>query len=479
MLLPLLLAAQVTAAPSPTAAAQTSELRLLRSLSGTRGTQVGSRFEVDDPRTVFTVPEDRQLLVYFEWEGAPGQYALEGRWKDPSGAVVLSSPLEYQARARRFGVYWSLGLPATAASGLWALEVHLGGRAVGTHAFEVRGGLSAASSLPPGVLYEKARHSVALVEGVGASGEVTARGVVTALDPDLVVGPFHVVDGSHALRITLPDGKRREFQEVGAWNRREGWAVLRVPAHGLTVLPPAAAPAPVGSRTFVIGAQEDGGRTIEEAEVKGEAALPAGRRAPRLGSGFPVGSAALTGRGELLGVVVGGQDAPEGRLALMSIDRAITPHGSILLSRSLLPAAPGATIVSLGQLAASGAFMRHLSPDRRHVISGVFAARVHRGGVVPMPTDQRDTYSRREQTVSVFIQWNPQEKRETTGTFEVYDPDNRPLVKSEPTKLKLKPNELFFSTWTFRIEQLPPETYRVDLSLEGAPVWRGWVRVTE
>jgi hypothetical protein len=472
------LAAALGMAPAAADVGPSAELRLVRSVSGTRGTPIGPRFEVEDPRTVFTVPDDRQLVVYFEWEGAPGRYQLEGRWKDPSGQVVLTSPAEHQATARRFGVYWTLGLPANAAPGLWALEAHTGGRLVGTHTFEIRGGLGTDTELSPGVLYEKARHGVALVEQVGASGEPKARGLVTALDADLVVAPFTVVDGASSLRVVLPDGGRRDVLDVGAWSRREGWAVLRVPGHGLTVLPAAGGPAAVGSRVFVVGAQEDGGRTIQEESVNGEVTLRAGRRAPRLGGAAYAGSAVLTGRGELLGVVVDTQVAL-GSAPIWSLDRPQMATGATLLSRGLLPAAPGEKSATLAQLAGEGAFMKPLSADRRHVTSGIFSGSVHHGGAVPMPTDQRDTYSRREKSVSVFIQWNPQEKRETTGTFELYDADNRRIVLSDPIKLKLKRQELFFSTWTFAVGGLQPEVYRVDLTLDGAPIWRGWVRITD
>jgi len=475
MLAPFLLA--VLAAAPPPEAEPPGELRLVRSVSGTRGTAIGPRYEVEDPRTVFTVPDDRQLVVYFEWEGAPARYRLEGRWKDPSGRIVLTSPADYQATARKFGVYWTLGLPENAMPGLWALEAHHGGRLVGTHTFEIRGGLGA-EPLPPAVLYEKGRHAVALVEQVAAAGEVKARGLVTAIDADLVLGPFQVVDGASSLRVALPDGKVRDVQDVGAWNRREGWAVLRLPGHGLTVLPSANGPAAVGSRVFVIGAQEDGGRTINEESVNGETALREGRRAPRLGGQALVGSAVLTGRGELLGVVVSGHVAL-GSIAMWSLDRPELRGGTTVLSRALLPSEPGGNFATLAQLAAAGAFMKPLSPDRRHVTSGVFAGSVQRGGSVPMPNEQRESYSRRQQTVSVFVQWSPQDKRESVSAFELYDPDNKRIVQSEPTKLRLRPRELFFSTWTFAVGALPPEVYRVDLMLDGAPVWRGWVRITD
>jgi len=90
--------------------------------------------------------------------------------------------------------------------------------------------------------------------------------------------------------------------------------------------------------------------------------------------------------------------------------------------------------------------LKPLSPERRHVISGVFAARVERGGTVPTPLDQKAVFSHAEGSFSVFVQWHPQEKRDAEGYFELYDSDNTLIVRGQPTKLKLRPRELFFTT---------------------------------
>lgn len=95
--------------------------------------------------------------------------------------------------------------------------------------------------------------------------------------------------------------------------------------------------------------------------------------------------------------------------------------------------------------------MKPLSPDQKHVISGVFAASVARGAAVPMPQDQRTTFSRREGQVSLFIQWNPQAKQDSVTRLEVFDSDYRAVVKGTPDKVKLRPGNLFFTTWTLGI----------------------------
>jgi len=72
----------------PTDVAAQSAVRLVRSTSGTKGSVQGSRYIVEDPRTTFYAGEDRQVVVYFEWEGAPRPHECKVTWKDPTGAAV-------------------------------------------------------------------------------------------------------------------------------------------------------------------------------------------------------------------------------------------------------------------------------------------------------------------------------------------------------------------------------------------------------
>jgi hypothetical protein len=100
---------------------------LVRSLSGSKGTQEGNRFLIEDPRVVFQAGTDRQVMVLFEWQGPPGRHRCEGRWKDPTGNVVFSSASEVEAPGPRFGVYWGLSIPDSVATGTWVLEAVVDG----------------------------------------------------------------------------------------------------------------------------------------------------------------------------------------------------------------------------------------------------------------------------------------------------------------------------------------------------------------
>src|SRR5713101_6018745 len=99
-----------------------SKYHLVRSVSGSKGTQQGGRYIIEDPRTIFYVPDDRQVVVYLEWDGPVGQHHLEA--------------------------YWTLLLAESAPTGLWTLEAHVDGEVAGTHTFQIVGAPRPANTIP-------------------------------------------------------------------------------------------------------------------------------------------------------------------------------------------------------------------------------------------------------------------------------------------------------------------------------------------
>ena len=43
-----------------------------------------------ESRSVFYVPEDREIIVYFEWEGAKGTHHCEGSVRGPAGQFATA-----------------------------------------------------------------------------------------------------------------------------------------------------------------------------------------------------------------------------------------------------------------------------------------------------------------------------------------------------------------------------------------------------
>ena len=109
--------------------------RVVRSVSGTKILDQGGRFTVEDPRTVFYAPADKQVIVYFTWEGPTGPHRFEGLWKNPSGKVAMTSDFDYAPDQTRFGGYFKMLLGDTPATGVWTLEARIDGETAGTHNF--------------------------------------------------------------------------------------------------------------------------------------------------------------------------------------------------------------------------------------------------------------------------------------------------------------------------------------------------------
>jgi len=64
-------------------------VHLVRSVEGAKGEQRNGSFVMTEPRSTFYVPEDREVIVYFEWEGIKGVHHCEGSVR---AALTGSSP---------------------------------------------------------------------------------------------------------------------------------------------------------------------------------------------------------------------------------------------------------------------------------------------------------------------------------------------------------------------------------------------------
>src|SRR6185295_16390248 len=119
------------------AQASQSKFRLVRSITGSKGHEQSGRYVIDDPRTVFKVPDDRQVLVYLEWEGTAGLHEFEGQWKNPAGKLVAVSDFKLEVRGRTCSGFFTLLLSETSEIGMWTLETRVDGENTGQHKFQI------------------------------------------------------------------------------------------------------------------------------------------------------------------------------------------------------------------------------------------------------------------------------------------------------------------------------------------------------
>jgi S1-C subfamily serine protease len=471
-------------------AADNPPVRLIRSTSGTKGSLQGTRFIIEDPRTTFYAGEDRQVVVYFEWEGRPGPRDCKASWKDPSGTVVLTSPFTYKAAGARFAVYWTLALPDSPRQGLWAVEAEVDGHPAGVYTFQIQATRGAEDArqparrvIGPAELYGRAQAATLTVEALDGRGGSLATGSGFVLDERLVLTAFQLIEGAAHVRVAPSAGDPVEVDELAAWNRRQDWAVLRTPPLGALQLPIDRSRSwKVGDRCWFLDTSQDGARVMADTGIVGAQDFP--QAGARLSIAAPVnprsiGAPLLNEYGEAI-AVLGGTLTPGLGVASPQIDRVhsllAAATNTMGVPLAVLPPVSAESGTKLAELAARGLFVPPLVGPP-NVLTGTIARAVEMRNNVPMPVDEKSEFRRSEGEAIAFLTLDPQEKRQGMAVFRIYDIDNRLVVQGRPTKLTLRPRQYSVTRWTFALGPLQPGIYRMDLYMDADPVWRTHFRI--
>lgn len=474
-----LLAATVDAAP----------VRLVRATAGSKGAVHGSRFIVEDPRTTFSADADRQVIAHFEWEGAPGTHECVLTWKDPTGAAVLVSPHTQKATTPRFSVFWTLTLPASPRTGLWAAEATVDGMPAGTLTFQIQSSAPAAAAsarrvLAPEEMYARAVSATIAIEALDAQGRTIHRAAGLPAGEGKVLTAFQVVEGAARLRVTgLPGGATIETDRVLAWDRKQDWAIVAAPSVVQTsVKADRARSWKVGDRAFFLEIGADGSRAITETTIVGAQDFP--RRGPRLliGNAFgplSTGGPLIDEYGDAIGILGGSLAPGTGSLthAFLSYSAASTTQ-SMAVPTVAIPLEPAGEGETLGALAARRVFPVPIVGPR-NVLSGTLARAIERQNGVPIAVDEKLQFRRSEREAVAFLTLDPQEKRDGMAAFKIYDEDNRVVLEGKPMKFSLRPRKYMVTSWPFPLARLTPGSYRIDLVLGADPLWRSWFTVVE
>lgn len=467
---------------------------VVRSLAGSKGAQQNGRYVIDDPRDVFYVPADQHVIVYFEWEGPLGDHHFEGLWKNPAGKAVVISDFSYKATTKRFGGYWTLDLTEAIEPGMWSLEAHVDGEVTGTHTFQVVAAAKPAAAetarhqRSPAEIYKTTLAAIVSIDRLGTKGERSGAASGFFVADGLVLTAFQVINGASRLRITLPDGRKLETDQVAGWNRWQDWALLKVDASAPVKLERAPANSwAVGDRCFTVDVPAEGNRIIVDENIVGMHAFP--QAGDRLNlSAMPLapatGSPVLNEYGEVIGVL-GGSVLPG--LVVRSLsdpgsDFAPLREGSLATPITLVPsAAPGESARTLDQLAAANEFVPPVlkPPSLLYGVLSLPGKQPKGKGELPSIANQKSEFSRRDGQVQLQLVWNPTEKGNSEITLVVYDMNNRAVVKSPPTRVKFSSGQSFTSTWNFNLSTLVPGTYRVDVLQGSVPLWRNYFRFIE
>jgi hypothetical protein len=188
----------------------------------------------------FVFPQDKDLIVYFEWEALPGSHTLTGVWKGPDGRTAsISSDIKIDTTTSELNAYWIYNLAATMATGIWTLEVRLDGQPAGSHSFELvipeqpkenSRPLSPASPEPPTLdeLYKSAVRSVVWVHKLDEAGRRIDTGSGFVIAANCVATAFQAIDSATHLEVEFAGGRRVATDEIWAWQRLEDWTLIKV-----------------------------------------------------------------------------------------------------------------------------------------------------------------------------------------------------------------------------------------------------------
>ena len=502
--MPCLLLCCLTIAAVPDAHAQAggvqaegARFRLIRSVSGSKGTPQGGRFAMEDPRTIFYLPEDRQVIVYAEWDGPVGKHHIEGFWKSPAGKTAALTDFDYDAKLNRFGAYFTLSLNGSMELGAWSLEAHVDGEVAGTHSFQILAGKSPGDALPsrkmltPSQLYDQAVRSTFIVEAFDRTGQKFRIGSAFLLDPTLLITAFEVIDGASKIHLTGPDGSQFDTDQVLAWNRREDWAVLKASPTKPSALKRASADSwSIGDTCFYLDIAPEGNRVATNVSIDGKNDFPGSGMRLSI-SAAPtdraVGSALLNEYGEVIGLV-GGAVIPGTSATnfLETLSRLPTAAGTVYLRGGL--AVPIAAIttradssgVPLSALETKGEFISPVTASR-NVLYGQLARSLSKDGL-PSPLDRGAIFSKRDPKIYIYVSWEGREKTKGLLTMRVFDIDNHLLnrnVLEKPMKFSLGRNDSRTTTWEIPTGPLSPGIYRIDIWLDDAPAWRTFFRLSD
>jgi hypothetical protein len=461
---------------------QQPPLHVLKIVGGPSGAESDGTFVFQEERSVFNRAADREVIVYFLWDGTPGPHKMVGHWRSPDGGQASMSTIDYVAKERRFAAYWRLPISPGMTLGTWSIEASVDGQPAGRFTFEITDQPVAPApvkrALSHGELFERLNRVFVLLHRTNASGRDLDVAAGLAGARGLIYTAMAAIDDVDRVRAVLPGATSQDVSAALAWHRRHEWAVLessagRTPAEPLAVA--AAEATRVGDRCFSMEGGLSGGRSLVEGAITGMARAAAD--APMFlatfsnGVGTP-GAPVLNEYGELIGIIGAGTPGATRLYDLLRLRAQL--RGTPIVPFSLVRLRPDAPAVPLAELRARHELIAALWGEE-HVQSGGFARSIGRSPVGPV--DQRDDFSARDKSFVIFVTWNPVERLRGLTKARLYDADNRIIVESKPKKSDLRKRQPTFSVWEMPAT-FAPGSYRAEILLDDRPMWRGFVQIT-
>lgn len=466
-----------------------AQFRIVRSICGSSGSQESDRFVVRDPRSIFYLPEDKQVVVYLELEGPVGSHRLEGFWKNPAGKVASLSDFSYTSKERVFSSHFTLAILESAATGTWSLEVHVDGELLSEIKFQLTAGIRADQPtqlqklLSPAEIFKLASASTVIIERIGKDRELLGTSTGFVARPGIVISTIEAIDGASRLRLTFPSGRQLETDQVLSWSRKKGYSVIGIDSVQTPALlfarenswnigdtgtfleiPP---DSPKGS--WVISEVKIIGKTLEgdRISLSGSASEKA------------MGGVLLNEYGEVIGII-GSPAYPWGISSNEVMAVGFTTrksHGMAIPIDivNLEQTSPS----TLGKLALAGELLLPIS-NRIPILYAQLTHRIEKGETRQWPVDNSSEFFRRDGKIGIFVMWTPKEKLKGIVDFFLYNDQNNLLASSRNrTEVNFKPDRQISTAWEMEVSRLNPGIYRIDVQISGVPYWRKFFRIAD
>jgi hypothetical protein len=475
--------------------ASTPQVRLVRGVVGAKGDQRNGGFVMTEPRSTFYVPDDREVIVYFVWEGVVGKHHCEGTVRGPNGQFANMSSFDYDAGQPRFAGYWKVPLSDSTSPGTWVFETHVDGEPAGQLSFQIVPGakpanLPVAPTLPTTAeIYKLAVSSSVGIDNLDPSGKSVKHGSGVFFEQGLVATSFRVVEGASSLRLRFSDGKEIRLEQLVAWNRRQDWAVLPVESVSSATLKLADGKSwNIGDHCYWLDVNSDGSRIIHDGQIVGRQSPPSSGDRINISGIYnrsALGGPLLNEQGQMIGLL--GGTLPDALLSDFNSDlQANTPDlnlstlGGIAIAASLLPTSSTGSPRSLPDLLTNGEMMPFVSKPQ--IINfGLLS-----NGPASDPKSHaavqhnwKSSFQKGDTSAVVIIAFTNIESFKSTTTIKLYDLDNHLVAAGKSEKLTITRGQPAERTWTLPLSSLPVGFYRVDILVADDVAWRQYFKITD